>query len=268
VLTVIGAGLTAHDFVAIQLFAAQLSAASQLDELRAELVRNERLAAVGEMSAVLAHEVRNPLGVIFNAVGGLRRLLTGAGDAPRALLDIVGEEADRLRRLVSDLLDFARPHDPQLYPTPLARIVDDALHAARQDPSFAERGPKLIVDVPDALPEALTDAVLLRRAIVNVLVNTFQHVLVGGEVRIEARLATEGWLRVRIANDGPPVRPEIAAQVFEPFVTAWATGTGLGLAVVRRIVEELRGRVQLDDGLPVSFSIWLPTALEDRLSKP
>ncbi len=268
VLSVIGAGLTRHDFVAIQLFAAQLSAASQLGELRAELVRNTRLAAVGEMSAVLAHEVRNPLGVIFNAVGGLRRVVTGAGEDTQALLDIVGEEAERLQRLVSDLLDFARPHDPQLYPVPLARVVDDALDAARQDPSFAERRPKLLVEVPGSLPEALTDAVLLRRAVVNVLVNAFQHVPVGGEVRVEARLATEGWLRLRIANDGPPVRPEIATRLFEPFVTARATGTGLGLAVVRRIVEELRGRVQLDDGTPVAFSIWLPIALEERLSKP
>ncbi|HCF61699.1 MAG TPA: histidine kinase, partial [Myxococcales bacterium] len=154
------------------------------------------------------------------------------------------------------------------YPAPPARGVAAALAAARQDPSFAERRPKLLVEVPGSLPEALTDAVLLRRAVVNVLVNAFQHVPVGGEVRVEARLATEGWLRLRIANDGPPVRPEIATRLFEPFVTARATGTGLGLAVVRRIVEELRGRVQLDDGTPVAFSIWLPIALEERLSKP
>ena len=267
VLSVAGAGLTQHDFNAIQLFAAQLSAASRLEELRGELVRKERLAAVGEMSAVLAHEVRNPLGVVFNAVGGLRRMLPPGSRDARALLDIVAEEAERLRRLVSDLLDFARPHEPQLYPLALSSVTGEALQAACQDPSFAERRPELVVELPEDLPEVLADAVLLRRALVNVLVNAFQHVHAGGQVRLEARLATEGWVRLRVVNDGPPVHPEVADRLFDPFVTARATGTGLGLAVVRRIVEELRGRVQLDPGTPVSFSIWLPSAGEDRLSK-
>jgi PAS domain S-box-containing protein len=259
-LSLTGKDLTEHDFVAIQLFAAQVGTAIQTAQLRAELVRRERLAAVGEMAAVLAHEVRNPLGVIFNALGTLRKQPPGLADAG-ALLDIVSEEATRLRKLVSDLLDFARPPAPSFEPAVLGPILQQAIEAARHDPSCADVEAATVVRVPDDPPMVETDPALLRRALVNLIVNSLQHVAHGGGVTVSAARTGARGVEIRVHNDGQPIPPDVARRIFEPFFTTKATGTGLGLAIVRRIVEDLRGRVDLaptDAG--VSFSIVLPVA--------
>jgi signal transduction histidine kinase len=265
-LAVTGRDLTEHDFVAIQLFAAHIGAALRMSELRAELVHRERLAAVGEMAAVMAHEVRNPLGVIFNALAGLQKL----ENAPRgtALLGIIREEAERLRRLVTDLLDFSRPSAVECQAVALLPVMQEAVNAARQDPTSAEETRQVDIDVPPDLPKADTDPFLLRRALVNLLVNAFQGTPSGGRVALAASRAGDGELRVRVSNDGPAIPPEVAARVFEPFFTTRATGTGLGLAVVQRILGEIGGRVELDASdatSGTSFSIWLPI---ERRSTP
>jgi len=260
-LAVTGRNLTEHDFAAIQLFAAQLGAAARVSELRAELVQRERLAAVGEMAAVMAHEVRNPLGIIFNALAGLQRTPMATGNASE-LLTIIHEEAERLRRLVTDLLDFSRPAVAHLQSVPLVPIVREAIEAARLDPSCPTSLPQVALEVPSNLAKVLTDPLLLRRALVNLLVNAFQCVPAGGGVSVSA---SEVGLDVvaRVHNDGPTIPPEIAARIFEPFFTTRATGTGLGLAVVQRILEQLAGRVELDASPSgTSFSLWLPTSGE------
>jgi len=261
-LAVTGRNLTEHDFVAIQLFAAQLGAAARVSELRAELVQRERLAAVGEMAAVMAHEVRNPIGIIFNALAGLQRTPTATGSASE-LLAIIQEEAERLRRLVTDLLDFSRPAVAHLQSVALVPIVREAIDAARLDPSCPASLPEVALDVPADLAKVLTDPRLLRRALVNLLVNAFQCVPAGGGVSVSARQIGSDVL-VRVHNDGPAIPPEIAARIFEPFFTTRATGTGLGLAVVQRILEQVAGRVELDAAAPsgTSFSLWLPTSGE------
>lgn len=252
-----GRDLTEHDFVAIQLFAAQIGLAIQTSRLRAELVRRERLAAVGEMAAVLAHEVRNPIGIIVNALGSLRRLCNGQ-EEPALLLDIVAEEAERLRRLVGDLLEFARPPAPDRMAVDLPPVLAQVAEAARHDPAQATHGTPIDVRLPPELPMVDTDAALLRRALVNLAVNALQHVTAGGRVTIEARPAAETVL-VRVHNDGPPIPADVAPRVFEPFFTTRATGTGLGLAIVRRIVEDLGGQVRLEPGGPgVTFTVELP----------
>jgi signal transduction histidine kinase len=260
VMIVVGADLTEHDYVAIQLFAAQISAALGLEALQNQLVRRERLAAVGEMAAVLAHEVRNPLAVIFNAVVGMRRM---AGDQPdvAGLLDVVHEEADRLKRVVRDLLDFARPVVPEIQPTPLLGVVSEALDSVRTE-SQAE-GLEVRVDLPASLPAVAADPFLLRRAVVNILDNAFHGTPEGGAIHVRGERVEGGRVRLAVHNDGEPLPPAVAARVFEPFFTNRATGTGLGLTVVRRIVEDLGGEVTLDEERNgVSFSIWLPESRE------
>jgi PAS domain S-box-containing protein len=259
-LSITGKDLTEHDFVAIQLFAGQIGAALQASQLRAELVRRARLAAVGEMAAVLAHEVRNPLGVIFNALGTMRRV--GPADpSAGALLDIVGEEASRLRKLVTDLLDFARPPAPTVEPTTLAPVVQQAVEAATRDPACADVDVRPELVLPADLPEVATDASLLRRALVNLLVNALKHTRRGGSVRVVVSRAGADTVAIRIENDGEPIAPEHVARVFEPFFTTKATGTGLGLAIVRRIVEDLRGRVDLEPRAEgAAFTLRLPVA--------
>jgi len=259
VLSVAGADMNEQDFVAIQLFAAQVGAAQRLGALRTEMVRRERLAAVGEMAAVLAHEVRNPLGIMFNAVGTLERLDLAQSPEQHALLEILRQEADRLKRLVTDLLDFASTSAASLEPTALSAVVAEAVRATRHDPSFDGRALQLEIAVPSEL-FVLTDATLLRRAVLNVLVNAFQHAPPSGQVKVSAARRGQA-VALSVWNDGPPVTELVAKRMFEPFYTTKPMGTGLGLAIVRRICADIQATVALapsDRG--VLIELLLPAA--------
>ena len=195
-LAVTGRDLTEHDFVAVQLFAAQLGAAIHAQALRAELVHKERLAAVGEMAAVMAHEVRNPLGVIFNALTTLRKKRTDTSARPE-LLDIIHEEAERLRCLVTDLLDYARPSAVEVESVALEPVLRQAVEAARLDPTFGGAAEEVELEMPEELPPVDTYPILLRRALVNLLVNALQNVDKGGRVSLAVRLDEHALLHSR-----------------------------------------------------------------------
>jgi len=215
----------------------------QLAQAQQQLIQKERLAALGELSAVVAHEVRNPLGVIFNSLGSLRRMLQPTGDA-KMLLDIVGEEADRLNRIVRDLLDFARPVTPVLRPEPLEAVVDEAVAAA-----LAHGGKGVVVDRaadPD-LPPVPMDARLVRQAILNLAENAIQAMPRGGWLRVRLARANEAVV-LELEDTGPGIPEEVRPRIFEPFFTTKATGTGLGLAVVRRILEGHGGEIAVERG--------------------
>jgi len=258
VLAVAGKDVSERDVVALSLFAARIGAAVRMRELQAALLHRERLAAIGEMAAVVAHEVRNPLAVIFNAVGGLRRVLGAPPDAA-SLLQVAWEEAERLKKLVDDLLELAHPKEPEVQAVELASIIREAAACVRRDsalPSTATSALELAL--ADALPRVQADPIRLHRALVNLLTNAFQHVPPHGTVRVTAAPAGDAEVRITVGNDGEPIAPEVARRMFEPFVTTKATGTGLGLALVRRIVEEVGGRVEVDPGAaPITFSLWL-----------
>jgi PAS domain S-box-containing protein len=216
---------------------------AELGRAQRQLVQRERLAALGELAAVVAHEVRNPLGVIFNSLGSLRRILRPQGDAA-LLLEIVGEEADRLNRIVADLLDFARPSEPVIRPEPLGRVVNDALAAAlakHQEGITVER------QVEEGLPPVPVDAGLIRQAVVNLVENAMQAMPGGGRVATRVARGPDAVL-VEVEDDGPGIPEEIRARIFEPFFTTRATGTGLGLAVVKRIMDLHGGEVALRPG--------------------
>jgi PAS domain S-box-containing protein len=227
---------------------------AELAQAQAQLIQRERLAALGELSAVVAHEVRNPLGVIFNSLGSLRRVLKPEGDA-RMLLDIVGEEADRLNRIVGDLLDFARPSPPALRPEALDRLVEDAVGAALAE----NRDIAVERDIGPGLSPVSMDSRLMRQAVLNVAVNAVQAMPHGGKLSVRAR--REGpWARVEIRDSGPGIPDEIRQRIFEPFFTTKASGTGLGLAVVKRIVEGHGGEVTVasEPGAGAAFTIRIP----------
>jgi GAF domain-containing protein/two-component sensor histidine kinase len=213
---------------------------AQLARAQQQLIQGERLAALGELSAVVAHEVRNPLGVIFNSIGSLRRLLRPAGDA-KMLFEIVEEEADRLNRIVGDLLDFARPSTPELRPEQLHRVVEDAVGAA-----LGQQGSGIEVarEIDPAVPPVTMDARLVRQAVLNVAVNAIQAMPRGGRITIRTRREGAQAL-LEIEDTGAGIAEELRGRIFEPFFTTKASGTGLGLAVVKRIVEGHGGAVSV-----------------------
>ncbi|MGC4121672.1 MAG: GAF domain-containing protein [Myxococcales bacterium] len=235
----------------------------KLAKAQAELVKRERLAALGELSAVVAHEVRNPLGVIFNSLRSLGRVLKPQGDA-KMLLDIVGEEADRLNRIVGDLLDFARPTEPALAPEPLGAVLESVVEASRGLAAASSVQVSLTTLAP--LPKAPVDARMVRQAVLNLVINAVQAMPRGGAVSIGAHalLGCDGQVRahIEVEDNGPGVPPELAERIFEPFFTTKAAGTGLGLAVVRRIAEAHCGEVRLESkpGKGAKFTLVLPLA--------
>ena len=265
ILLIVGPDLTEHDLGAMELLASLLAAGVRLEDLQRELVRRERLAAVGEMSGVLAHEVRNPLAVIFNSVAGLKKSIGGNGDRD-GLLNIIHEEADRLKRVVSDLLEFARPTVPEFRPLEIVELVREAVETAEK--KNAGLGVRLEVQLPDDLPMIDSDPFLLNRVLANVLDNAFQSVSEGGVIQVLAKRADETWVDLIIRNDGEPLSEEMRAKAFLPFFTTRATGTGLGLSVVKKTAEDLGARVDLDsDEIGTVFTVRLPVS-ESAVAKP
>ncbi len=249
-------------------FAAAVRAKMLVDDLRKsyadlartqeQLVQRERLAALGELAAIVAHEIRNPLGAVFNAIGSIRRQAHNQSDAHLStLIAILEEEATRMNEIVGDLLDFARPVSAALRPERIEPIVTDALDAATHDapgPITVER------DVASDLPAVPIDSRLLRQAILNVAINAVQALGVrGGTIRLRI-LQDMNTLRIEIADDGPGIASEHQARVFEPFFTTRPSGTGLGLTVVKRIVDVHHGETSLrtETGKGTTFTIRLP----------
>lgn len=239
---------------------ALLAAQQQLEATQADLVKQERLAALGELAAVVAHEVRNPLAVIFNALATLRR--SGPVDQRAdVLLEVIHEEADRLNRMVGALLEIARPIEATLAPTAVLELVRSAIDAARGH-SQPEADVRLVI--PASLPTARLDEQKVHQALVNLVTNAVQSP--GRKEPVQVRVAVEAspapTLRVEVVDDGDGVPEAARARLFTPFFTTRARGTGLGLVVVRRVAEAHGGRVRFEPtpGGGATFVLSLPLA--------
>jgi PAS domain S-box-containing protein len=236
---------------------------AELSRAQEQLVHRASLAALGEMAAAVAHEVRNPLGVIFNSIGSLRRLVAGGQDA-EMLIGIVAEEAARLNEIVGDLLDFARPMKPELRRGSLTDVVRDAIRTA-----LATTNERVEVEIvtEGSVPPVPLDARLLHQAILNVALNAVQSIEGRGTLWIRlssVRLDDGPHARLEITDSGPGIPADVLPRVFEPFFTTRPKGTGLGLAVVKRIIEGHRGHVSVssEPGARTAFVIDLPAERE------
>lgn len=263
VLSVVGSGLNERDLASVQLFTAMLSAASNVKSLSEEMGRQRQHATLGQMAAQLAHEVRNPLAVVLQAARNIRRRREDA-EATETLVGMIEEEGKRLERLVADLVHFAGPLRPRVHKVHLEQVVHWALDMVLVE--LPKHCAQVTVEVhvsPDQL--VLADAVLLRQAVAHLLVNACEHAGKGGKVDVSGHVRGDE-VELRVCNTGEPLAPELAARVFEPFFTTRAAGSGLGLAVVRRLVQDQGGRVVLQTASEdTTFSVFLPLADGDDL---
>ena len=206
------------------------------DELAAkneELRRRERLAALGEMAAGLAHEVRNPLGGIALYVSKLERDLADRPAAQATATKVLTGVRD-LDRLVSEILDFAQEDRLERSVRPLGEVVIPVLDQVR--PWTGEDGARVTVGAGVEEIEIDCDVHRFRRVMLNLVMNAAQAAGRGGEVRIAANQTGDG-VEIEVADNGPGIAPEHLERIFNPFFTTKAKGTGLGLAIVHRIVE-------------------------------
>jgi len=231
--------------------------------LEAEALRQSRLAAMGEMAATLAHEVRNPLGAMELFTGLLLQDLHDRPDT-RALAEEVAHGIADLNHLVTNLLEFTRTRTPRAEIVDCRVLVEDALRYTA-DLQIANRV-AVVRDWPaDAPVAALADADLLRPVILNLVRNAFQAMPEGGTLTLAVR-TTDGGTEIAVGDTGPGIPAESHEDIFRPFYTTRTKGTGLGLPVARGLVLAMGGRLTLDSALGsgARFTVTLPGLGKER----
>jgi two-component system, NtrC family, sensor histidine kinase HydH len=237
-----------------------------LRSVQAEARRSERLAALGQLSAGLAHEIRNPLGVIKGSAEMLTQKVQATNPLASELAGYISAEVNRLNSLVARFLDFARPSHLDLRPERVAAIVDralDSVQAQLPDSKIAVQK-----DYDPGVGEVLVDAQLCEQIFVNLILNAYQA-MDGAGGRLRIRIAPEtsaghAGVGVTIADTGPGVPAELREQIFNPFFTSKKDGVGLGLAIVAKIVDDHRGWIRLESGAGhgATFRVFLPGSPE------
>jgi two-component system sensor histidine kinase HydH len=258
-----------------------------------EAAQRERLSSLGRLSTVVAHEIRNPLMIIKAALRGLRKDGVAAAEVKTAVADI-DEEIVRLNRIVSEVLDFARPIKFELAPTDINALCADAVRASivsseavlrastasaegaggtaanggRLDAAVTPGVAGVVMTLDPKLPAVSTDAERLRLVLVNLLTNA-QHALTGRDrpvdpdgISIATSRVGDARIAIEVADRGTGISADHLPRIFDPYFTTRRTGTGLGLAISRNIVEGLRGTITISSrsGEGTTVRLELPTS--------
>jgi two-component system, NtrC family, sensor histidine kinase HydH len=249
----------------------------RLEQAQAEARRSERLAALGQLSAGLAHEIRNPLGVIKGSAEMLHQKLGESNPLATELAGYISTETNRLSALVTRFLDFARPLHADLEPRDVTAVLDRAL----TDVAILWKGAPVRVEknYEPNLPSVPLDEGLCEQAFLNIVQNAYDAMGEdGGTLRIQVARSRAGddgereGVEVRIEDSGPGIPVELREQIFNPFVTTKKTGVGLGLSIVSKIMDGHHGFIRvgdasLGDGTPTAgacFTMFFPAAGEEE----
>lgn len=232
-------------------------AASTLDAVRARLAQHEKLATLGVLSATIAHEVRTPLAIIRSSVQSLAEGLDPDDAEAAEACGFAIAEIDRLTRVTTAQLSFARPLVPSPRAVPVGELFEHCALLARR--VLAERSLRLARELPDGLPALRVDPDLTLQLVLGLLVNAAAAAPAGSDVTLAARPAGE-TVELSVADAGPGVPAEAREQIFEPFFTTRAEGTGLGLSVARRIARAHGGELEVGErpGGGARFAVRLP----------
>ncbi len=232
---------------------------TEIQLLKEHIRRQDRLAALGELSAGIAHEIRNPLGIIKGAAGLLRKEASSKSTKAEELTSVILEEVDRLNEVISDFLEFARPKPPLFKPQKINDLIRSTLQMVALQ--IDEQKTRIEERLAPNLPQILADEHQMHQMFLNLLLNALQATDPEDTITIESRLLfEEGQIQVRFSDTGIGIPEEDRKKIFNPFFTTRDGGTGLGLSVVSQIVENHHGKIFLtgEEGKGSCFTLRFP----------
>jgi signal transduction histidine kinase len=223
---------------------------------RTQMSRAEHMATLGELAAGLAHEIRNPLAGIAGVIEIVGRDLPSTSPA-RLVVKDVRQEIARINRTLTDLLETARPHPPQIRQSDLNTTAEHAVMLARQQ--VFSKPIKIELQKALNLPEVEHDSDQIHQVLLNLLLNAVQALDGAGTVCVEIG-AQDNYASLLVSDTGRGIAPQHISNIFRPFYTTKGNGTGLGLSLARRIVEEHHGRIEVSSvvGKGSEFTVLLP----------
>ena len=234
----------------------------ELQDSFEQIKRADRLSAIGQLAASLAHEIRNPLGSIEGAANIIEAPQTSA-EVRTGSIHIIRKECRRLNRLLTNLLDFARPRRPEFRPVDIGKLISSVIalvsHTARQNNIEITHRVALL------LPTIESDSEQLKQVLLNLTINSMQAMPEGGRIEISAQPYAEG-VRIRVRDQGAAVPTENLDKIFDPFFTTKEEGTGLGLSVAHQIVTRHGGiiKAERNPDRGMTFSLTLPLRREEQ----
>lgn len=236
----------------------QLAAANdQLQRAEEAVRRSDRLAALGQLSAGLAHELRNPLGTIRGSAEMLSKAISSENEVAKEVAGFISSEVDRANSLITRFLHFARPLELRPETADLCQTIDRAIaNVEREVPGIT-----VYKNYAPEIPPFRFDAELMERVLYNLILNAAQASAGGGAVTVKTR-AGEGMAEIAVIDRGAGIAPENMNTIFNPFFTTKPQGVGLGLAIVAKIVDEHGGRISVESekGKGSVFRVQLPLA--------
>ncbi|NOZ55682.1 MAG: DUF3365 domain-containing protein [Calditrichaeota bacterium] len=239
---------------------------SERKRIEAQLVENEKMHALGQLSSGIAHEIRNPLFGIRNNLEYLARRFPDDPEVQEIYAEML-DSVERMNQLVNDVLDFSRPHETSFEVNELTPVLRKCVDLVRKE--FDRAHATLDLDVPENLPRFRFDPHGIEQVIINLLTNALQALRNGsGHVSVRCRARTSrGRVEIQVADDGVGIPREDLSRIFDPFFTRSPNGTGLGLTIVKRIVEQHGGRVTVKSrpGRGTTFVVEIPLWTEDEV---
>ncbi|MDX2502373.1 MAG: ATP-binding protein [Deltaproteobacteria bacterium] len=209
--------------------------------LKERLSKAERLSALGEMAAGISHEIRNPLGIIRSSAEFLKKKVTKF-DPSNTIPDIIVEEANRLNNIITGFINFARPRNPVLSPCRIEEVIEKNItYLAMQ---LKENGYAINKSYENSLPEIQADADMLYQSFLNIFINAMQAMPGGGSIDV-AILADEDLVTLNFDDEGQGIDDHVLEKIWDPFFTTKEMGTGLGLGIVKNMIESHGGSIQI-----------------------
>ncbi|MHC1729819.1 MAG: sensor histidine kinase [Syntrophobacteraceae bacterium] len=240
-----------------------------LDE---QLIQSQKLAAIGELSAGIAHEINNPLAIISQEIEWARYQFQEEEPDEKSRAELqdslneIARQVDRCREITHKLLDFARKKDPLIQGIDINKLVEDMAKLVERETS--QRDIEIVREYQKDLPSVFTDPPLLRQVVLNLLNNAVQAVGQDGKIKIQTQIPENGTVEIGIGDTGCGIPKENVSKIFDPFFTTKppGKGTGLGLSICHSIIVRLGGRIMVESepGMGAVFTVRLPVHYKSR----